>query len=695
VTSYPDEINQLIADIDDLLSHNPKGISKLFSNQGQQEKEILQRVRNFLLQLEEDQVSKDEVFPEITNSSVTPAFSSLLTQFKQQDDLPSGLESSPDSPELNDVETVPINQQLSVIIQPLKAEISRLLAEREDLNQEIRQLEQKRLQNNSLSQQLAKQEDIISDFLEVLMGRLVPYLKSNSAAINNPNLQNLEAINSAIKPILESAERIEQLANLARNLDQRLLSLDGTVNIVFDALERNINTYYQSLSEALAKMHSQGMQGEQLMTDFLNNLTQYLQQQVLINDPSGSNLNREVVSASPLLAQPNLVEELISSEAIYIETLPTEIRPINLETELLQEQSQSAKDLQLTNTDQVDELYASFFNNEVSSTLNFSFSDGFFLGENESSSIAKEGVDNDLSVLENNPPPVASISDSSTLAETNENDGSDDTQEVPNSVDDVQENQFQFLLEETPVEQVQETLNPADVGQEDEVLSLLEERSREQFPEQPNPADIITVLTDLLLDTSNEQLPIEVSNQPDNSETELKNQDLPLDDFVAASTGENLVSLLDDDASGIPEIVLDAKQLQQLDQDLANFDQPLNYSSESITKLDSENQGDSVTILPSQEVDLSLTNQTSIEDQKEDVSESSITNLQSPITSPQDSIPHEENNDILPGSSINESWYLGIDIGTTGISAALLNRSQLVVYPIYWSAENQASISTF
>ncbi len=29
-------------------------------------------------------------------------------------------------------------------------------------------------------------------------------------------------------------------------------------------------------------------------------------------------------------------------------------------------------------------------------------------------------------------------------------------------------------------------------------------------------------------------------------------------------------------------------------------------------------------------------------------------------------------------------WYLGIDFGTTGISAALLNRRSGEIYPIYW-----------
>ncbi len=587
MTSHIDEIHQLIADIDHLLSHTAKGLSKFLSNQGQQEKDVLQRVHNFLVRLSEEEVSKDDVLPETTNPFPTPKFSSLLTQFNQEVNVPSVFESGSHQPELSSIETGQIKQELMVLIQPLQAELSRLLAERADLIQEIRQLEQKRLQNHSLSQQLANQDEMISEFLEVLMGRLVPHLKSNSAVIINPDLQNLEAISSAIQPILESAERVEQLANLARNLDQRLLSLDGTVNTIFEALERNINAYYQSLSQALAKMHNEGMQGEQLMANFLNNLTQYLQQQVLINESSISDVNTEIVSASPLLtessvveqltpsenvsrelptaaspllAESTVVEQLTPSEDVLVELPAAEILPIDLDTELLQEPTQSAKDLQLTNTDEVDELYASFFNTEISSPLSFSFSPDILLREDESLSIASEVVNHDLSALEINSSTVSSLADSTTLAE-------------------------------------------------------------------PNSVDTITVLTDLLVDTTHEQVPITVINQSDNSHIEPENQDVALDNC--------------------------------------------------------------------QEVDLSLTTQTYIEAEKEDFPQASITSQQTPITSPQPSIPNDENNHLVPEDTLNTTWYLGIDIGTTGISAALLNHSKLVVYPIYWSAENQSGDASF
>jgi hypothetical protein len=130
VTSHIDEIHQLIADIDHLLSHTAKGISKFLSNQGQQEKDVLQRVHNFLVRLSEEEVSKDDVLPETTNPLPTPKFSSLLTQFNQEVNVPSVFESGSHQPELSSIETGQIKQELMVLIQPLQAELSRLLAER-------------------------------------------------------------------------------------------------------------------------------------------------------------------------------------------------------------------------------------------------------------------------------------------------------------------------------------------------------------------------------------------------------------------------------------------------------------------------------------------------------------------------------------------------------------------------------------
>ena len=58
------------------------------------------------------------------------------------------------------------------------------------------------------------------------------------------------------------------------------------------------------------------------------------------------------------------------------------------------------------------------------------------------------------------------------------------------------------------------------------------------------------------------------------------------------------------------------------------------------------------------------------------------------VLSTSSSLSNDSDSGIAAADSV---WYLGIDLGTTGISVALLNRSTSVIYPIYWSTENQPS----
>ncbi|MEY3222315.1 MAG: hypothetical protein RLZZ203_1171 [Cyanobacteriota bacterium] len=660
MTPHTNEIKQLIVEIDQLLSQSSKGLSKFLSNQGQQEKEILQRVRELLSKLDEEQISQNQVLQEIPNQSVKTGLSALITQFKENSNVDSASQSFLLEQEATSIQTSQIQEQLNFVLQPLQAELSKLLAERASLIQEIRQLEQKRLQNYSLSQQLANQDQIIGEFLEVLMGRLVPHFKSYTSITTNPDQKNLEAVTAAIAPILESADKIEQLTNFARNLDQRLLALDGTVNIVFEALERNINTYYESLSQALAKMHNQGMQGEQLMANFLNNLTQYLQQQVLVNEPVLSSVNVRVIPSSlleesnnlatenkPLVAPDSIIEatntENVLPESQSPESQPLDIEPITLYTELLAQPPQSEEYQPAQSTDEVDELYASFFNanTEISVPINLSLLDETIISKDISLSSNSEILNNDLLITEINEKTVTNINE---------------------IITDTQLNNLPGIINNSLETQAPNQLEPIQTDE--------------------NSADIITVLTDLLIDTVDEQVPLE----------SLQNQ---LDNYIPAQAEENLRSLVDNDSPAIPGIVLDTQQLQQLDQDLANFDQPLNSLPLPTPELKTETQTDNITIVTSPETDSSSTTPTYIEAKKETFSQSPVTNQQSSITASQVSIPHDGNNDLVDRHHVDPTWYLAIDIGTTGISAALLNRSKLVIYPIYWSAEQQDGSSTF
>lgn len=340
MTSRTDEIQRLILDIDNLLSNGGNPLAKLLSGQGQDERTILQRIRSFLVDLYESE-SIEEVF---TDEPQSTPLSSLLTRYVNREQE----KSHPDLHENRQENTNFVSEQLQgemmSLFKSLQTELSTMLQQRAKLTQEIRELEQKRGEFSS-PQQLINQEQIkqivsqtVPALIDPLVKSLIPHLNTTgnkdvglSFGENNPVINK-----SSMEAVLGSTSGIEKLANLTRELDQRLLSLDGTVNVIFQALERNINSYYQSLSEAVTRMHNQGIEGEQLMTDFIKSLQNNLQ-----NNPP-------TFLVQPTISQANPNIEKVSSHTT--EEIPDlSSSPININNE--------GPNIE----DEVDELYASLF----------------------------------------------------------------------------------------------------------------------------------------------------------------------------------------------------------------------------------------------------------------------------------------------------------------------------------------------
>ncbi|MDB9376716.1 hypothetical protein PN460_02425, partial [Nodularia sphaerocarpa CS-585A2] len=150
----------------------------------------------------------------------------------------------------------------------------------------------------------------------------------------------------------------------------------------------------------------------------------------------------------------------------------------------------------------------------------------------------------------------------------------------------------------------------------------------------------------------------------------------------------------------------DEKQMQQLNQDLANFDEMLkpdlnldifagfedSIDEQVLTDFDSPNFADSgVDVFqvnpiswPQTEADLDFSPTT------EKIEKVTIADTENSLIS----ISNSENNPDVGLNRLDSVWYLGIDVGTTGISAALLNFSTSVVYPICWSAENPQGVTS-
>ncbi|AVH69535.1 hypothetical protein [Nostoc sp. 'Lobaria pulmonaria (5183) cyanobiont'] len=756
MTFSTDEIQKLIADIDNLLASGGKRLSKFLSGQAQEPKEVLERIRDFLVRLQEKEALESSISKESSEEPRSPLAlaepSPLLTKFIDRDYNQYPLPQLKPSQEPSTIGAGELNNEFSRLIQPLRSELELLLQERATLIQEIRQLEQKRLQNYSLAQQLTNQEQMITEFLQVLMSRLVPTLTPLIGQTGENSASSSGGINyatSANQSLLESPEGVERLTQLARELDQRLLSLDGTVNVVFEALQRNINTYYESLSQALARMHSKGMQGEQLMASFVNNLTEHLQQSPSLR----SSLLAGESETLPSLTEPVEIAtgvapqllELIQPETSSPLTINSELQETSLtedldavllqlgvdSSEYSQTPTELPQDISAAIGDEVDQLYASLFD----------------AGDVNNPSL--DVPTNDLSASTASPSPL-NIAQAPPLSPTVDSavvtaDTGLSTQETLGETTDSSEPQEElFFGEDTDLNSPlsfstpqidslpQIDTQPASVDTINTLTDLLPDADSEvQLLEVSSSVDnATTTATDLLPNADSEVQLLEISSSVDNATTTaavtpkvaeislveptedittsevLINNDrseLSSDNYIAASPQENLLSIESNQSPAVPDISLDEEQLQQLDRDLANFDRQLNSESQPANNLDvfSELFDNIQDTIPT----------TSPEDPQ--IAENTSTNAFSSLAVPQvetekkkevttpvpeSSLPpiaNSINNPEVSPNILESVWYLGIDLGTTGISAALLNRSTFVVHPIYWSAENPPEISSF
>ncbi|WP_339381543.1 hypothetical protein [Brasilonema bromeliae] len=380
MTSRATETQQLIAEIDRLLTN--KRLPRLFSNQASELRQVLERIRDFLVNLSES--SAQVQTPQELQSQQSPSLAKSVAQDDHQ--------SLPQQQSLQQQENINVvvgqeNNPFAVVLGPLQEEIKALLQERSNLAEEIRQLEQKRLHNYSLAQQLANQEQMISEFLQVLKSRIVSDLTPQTReTAGNSQMQHLvtsyqsntESATYSTLPVVESQEQVERLSRLAKQLDQKLLALDGTVNVVFEALQGNIHTYHESLSQALARMHSKGVQGEQLLASFITNFTQQLQQQTSINQASVENVKDE----TPQLVESNeLVSELPevtpNNQALSLEAQQESTNASDLNAVVFQDREDAQNTVETPDKsavhhnssqfirDQVDQLYASLFGVDV------------------------------------------------------------------------------------------------------------------------------------------------------------------------------------------------------------------------------------------------------------------------------------------------------------------------------------------
>ena len=681
MTSRATEIQTLIADIDNLLANKGKRLARVLSIPGPEPKLVLERVRDFLV----SQASLESAEQTNVKSESTPQV------------------------------------DISQVLVPLQSELQALLDERRNLVEEIRQLEQQFKHNFSLAQQMANQERMIGEFLQVLASRM-----DGTPQIQQPIIANNSLLIQSDLPLTNpiSSSQVERLSELTGELDRRLVTLDGTVNTAFAALQHNIYTKSESLTQALNNMHDEGLQGEELLKSFINNLNLQLQL-VLNNLPSKpgadseklepkhpvNEVNTSELPEVDLTLEANITPDL---DALLLElNQDTSIPPKPATTNLVKPQSSIIDQLQAPlqalqapplKGDEVELLYASLFSTENVTTIQTSSVDSVTLEplSVEEVSTTQKSTDPTLSpvVTANVDAPISTTLDIDTVNATTTTklptistiESSIDTPasvfNLSTSPGDVSvaptNNEISLVESDSIIPQVTSVPDPwlheADAG----LLDLHQEgynfeadftepsavnwetfitgdSTQSSVPEQPPESDTIALLTDLVFTAESESLKITHNSN-------LLGQEILLEQATAQ------IDL------SMPDIALNDSQLQQLDRDLANFDSEqdsIGTTPQYLGDVDSSSIDTNLEVKPTAAA-LLAENGKNLE-----VSSQNINSIAIAGSAGGDI-------DIVEASNTpTDAWYLGIDLGTSGICSAILNLKNSVVYPLYWSADSE------
>lgn len=304
MTSQKDQIQALIAEIDSVLQRANPRLPWRASGEATQQRQVLERVRNYLVSLQQ----QPTIAPGTSPAPGTAILSQDLYYQPSQDPTRSPAFETPS---------------------PANATTQQLL---ERVLQEISQLR--------VSLTSPHQHPASAELLQVLMNRLQEHLTQQIAQALGPTgghtfpPRSDYMLGTGMPPSALSTTQYEQFQALRRRSDQMLVNLDATLNIVFESLQRNIQTYQDSLAQGLERMHSLGQQSEMTFKALVEMLAQQLQQEVSTYLPSAAETPRSHptsttgtdTTSQPLApATPSTSETEIAPESVS----PPPVSPVN------------------------------------------------------------------------------------------------------------------------------------------------------------------------------------------------------------------------------------------------------------------------------------------------------------------------------------------------------------------------------
>lgn len=180
----------------------------------------------------------------------------------------------------------------TTVIQPLQADVAGLQQQREFLRQEVEQLERQRqaaIAAPPAPPQAALNPQVLHDVLQLLMQRLQESLSQQITQQIHQSFQHLQGTLQSTQDLppapatgmLAGATEthVQNLEALQARSDQILSTIDTTLRIVFESMQRNLESYQESLSRGLERMHGLGQQSEAQFAALLNHLAQRLGQE--------------------------------------------------------------------------------------------------------------------------------------------------------------------------------------------------------------------------------------------------------------------------------------------------------------------------------------------------------------------------------------------------------------------------------
>lgn len=275
VTSQKEHLQTLIAEIDAVLQRTNPRLPWVMSGEVAQQRQVLERVRNYLVALQQRSSLPTETGQPVGGAmSTSGLYPGITANGEMQADL---------TP-YQMLQT--ILQEVSYLRTNLPQPGSQPPLNQPQLTAELLQVLMSRLQEN-LSQQIAQT-------LEGLRQQSAVYgtstmLPGGSFAANGPPA---------------AMSQYEHLQTLRSRSDQMLVNLDSTLNLVFESLQRNIQAYQESLSQGVERMYNMGQQSEYTFKALLDQLAQQLKQEASAYLLSSST-SAAPDAASPGIAKPN------------------------------------------------------------------------------------------------------------------------------------------------------------------------------------------------------------------------------------------------------------------------------------------------------------------------------------------------------------------------------------------------------